>query len=140
MQVDAASLDDAHDAPSQPDEYSWFRSRIMASSSILLLYLYLIFEKSKISLHRQPAPLTTYNRINIGDVGYVRSGRFHLLFSGRKGSCDRIRGHAQEVPANYEPIIVEDWQISEDQPRKPGSIKTALIKTTGGEGGLSLDM
>lgn len=46
----------------------------------------------------------------------------------------------RDFPHRFRPITVEHWHITEDQPRKPGSLKTALIKNTGGEGGFSLDV
>lgn len=34
-----------------------------------------------LSLFRDPSPLDNYERVRLGDVGFIRGGAFHLLFN-----------------------------------------------------------
>lgn len=85
--------------------------------------------------YRQPAPLHNYEKVNIGDVGYIRGGRFHLLFSAGLPLGNRVLG--RDVPANFVPLDVEP--IFQDEPRKPGPLKTRFVKSSGVDAGASLD-
>jgi len=80
----------------------------------------------------QPAPLPDYAKVNIGDVGYVRRGCFHLLFSAASSPTGK------NVPKNFVPLDI--GLVVPLQARKPGPIYTADIKTIGGSAGLSLNL
>ena len=84
---------------------------------------------------REPAPIHSYNRVNLGDVGYIRRGRFHLLFSAGSPLGTRIRG--LDVPLTFEPLDV--GPIIRSQPRLPGCLRTSSVKETGADLGVSLN-
>ena len=79
-----------------------------------LLTLRLLFLKSKHP--REPAPIYSYKRVQPGDVGYIRRGRFHLLFSAGCPLGSRRLG--VEVPDTFEPLDV--GRLIYGQPRLPG--------------------
>ena len=76
---------------------------------------------------RQPAPIYSYNRVKPGDVGYIRRGRFHLLFSAGCPLGSRQLG--VDVPPTFEPL--DTGPIVFDQPRLPGCLCTTTVKDTG---------
>lgn len=84
----------------------------------------------------QPAPLHNYERVQVGDVGYVREGRFHLLFSAGVPLGSRVKG--VDVPSDFEYLDV--GPVNQDQPRKAGPAKTAYIQISGGDVDASLDL
>lgn len=59
-------------------------------------------------------------RINIGDVGFIRGGQFHLLFSAGCPLGDRRLG--EDVPNTFEELYVGTPVFS--QPRLPGCLRT----------------
>ncbi|KAF8521310.1 hypothetical protein JB92DRAFT_1817718 [Gautieria morchelliformis] len=75
----------------------------------------------------QPAPLDNYDKIKIGDVGYIRQGRFHLLFSASMPQGGRILG--EDVPLDFVPF--EPGPTAKDQPRGPGALHARYIKQIG---------
>ena len=68
-----------------------------------------------------------YRRIEIGDVGFIRQGRFHLLFSAGLPLGERQLG--VDVPATFKPLSV--GIILRGQPRIPGCIRTATVREAG---------
>ncbi|KAF9789171.1 hypothetical protein BJ322DRAFT_525814 [Thelephora terrestris] len=52
----------------------------------------------------EPTPTSKYNRISIGDVGFIRQGRFHLLFSAALPLGKRKPG--VDVPNTFEQLRV----------------------------------
>ena len=72
---------------------------------------------------RQPAPVD-HARIAIGDVGFVRDGRFHLLFSAGSPLGERQLG--EDVPTTFEQLKV--GTLVRDEPRQPGYLCTATIR------------
>ena len=83
---------------------------------------------------REPAPIYSYNRVKLGDVGYVRRGRFHLLFSAGCPLGSRELG--VDVPLTFEPLDVGPVIFS--QPRLPGYLSTNTIKEKGAGLGASV--
>ena len=83
---------------------------------------------------REPAPIHSYDRVNLGDVGYIRRGRFHLLFSA--GSLLGSRQRGVDVPLTFEPLDV--GPLIRSQPRLPGCLRTSSVKETGADLGVSL--
>ena len=81
----------------------------------------MIFKDSEIS--RQPAPVD-YTRIAIGDVGFIRRGRFHLLFSA--GSPLGERQFGEDVPETFEQLTV--GTPVRDEPRQPGCLCTTSVR------------
>ena len=75
---------------------------------------------------RQPAP-TNYTRITIGDVGFIRRGRFHLLFSAGSPLGERQRG--EDVPTTFEELNV--GTLVRDEPRRPGCLCTSTVRAVG---------
>ena len=76
---------------------------------------------------REPAPLNYFKRIQLGDVGYVRRGCFHLLFSAGEPLGERRLG--VDVPLSFQPLTV--GPIVNTQPRLPGCLSTNTIRESG---------
>jgi len=68
---------------------------------------------------RDPTPVN-YPRVRIGDVGFVRRGRFHLLFSAGCPLGERQPG--VDVPVTFKELTVGTTVFS--QPRPAGCIQT----------------
>ena len=83
---------------------------------------------------REPAPIYSYKRVKLGDVGYIRRGRFHLLFSAGRPLGSRQLG--VDVPLTFEPLDVGPIIFS--QPRLPGYLCTSTVKETGAGLGASI--
>ena len=75
---------------------------------------------------RDPAPLPYFKRINPGDVGYIRRGCFHLLFSAGCPKGERRLG--VDVPRTFKPLDV--GPIFNTQPRLPGYLSTSGVRET----------
>ena len=73
---------------------------------------------------REPSPTIRCPRINIGDVGFIRRGKFHLLFSAGCPLGDRQLG--DDVPTTFEPLDV--GTLDSSQPRKPGCLHTESVR------------
>jgi len=86
------------------------------------------------SYPREPAPIHSYKRIKLGDVGYIRRGHFHLLFSAGCPLGSRELG--VDVPLTIEPVDVGPIIFS--QPRLPGYLSTSTVKETGAGVGASI--
>jgi hypothetical protein len=82
-----------------------------------------------LTLYREPAPLGNYERVNIGDVGYIRRGCFHLLFSAAVPLGTRRRG--EDVPLAFEQLDV--GRITTYQPRIPGCLCTQSARVAGAD-------
>ena len=65
--------------------------------------------------------------MQLGDVGYVRKGCFHLLFSAGTPLDGRRLG--VDVPLTFEPLDV--GPIVNPQPRLPGCLSTNTVRETG---------
>ena len=76
---------------------------------------------------REPAPTQNYTRINIGDVGFIRRGQFHLLFSAGSPLGERQLG--DDVPVTFEELNVGTPVSSE--PRRPGCLHTPTVRQVG---------
>ena len=83
---------------------------------------------------REPAPIHSYERVKLGDVGYTRRGHFHLLFSA--GCPLGSREPGVDVPLTFEPLNVGPMIFS--QPRLPGYLSTSTVKETGASLGASV--
>ena len=83
---------------------------------------------------REPAPIHSFERIQLGDVGYTRRGRFHLLFSAGCPLGERQLG--ADVPLTFEPLRV--GPIVYSQPRLPGHLSTKTVRETGAGLGASI--
>ncbi|KAF9777464.1 hypothetical protein BJ322DRAFT_573293 [Thelephora terrestris] len=75
----------------------------------------------------EPAPTSKYTRISIGDVGFIRQGRFHLLFSAGIPLGERERG--VDVPNTFEPLEVGTTEAGE--PRDPGCLAARTSQQVG---------
>lgn len=75
---------------------------------------------------RDPAPLDNFKRIQLGDVGYIRRGCFHLLFSAGCPLGERQLG--VDVPHTFKKLDV--GPISKTQPRFPGYLSTNTVRKT----------
>lgn len=115
---------------SQTDGVTWSRRCLVVRFS-----LYRGDLRSLKSL-REPAPIYSYDRVRLGDVGYIRSGRFHLLFSAGYPLGERRLG--TDVPPTFEPLDV--GPIIPSQPRLPGCLRTSSVKETGFDLGASLSV
>ena len=78
----------------------------------------------------------SYWRVRLGDVGYVRRGRFHLLFSAGTPLGSRVLG--TDVPSTFEPLDV--GPIISNNARPPGYLRASTVKEVGVdlEGSLSV--
>ncbi|KAF9649188.1 hypothetical protein BDM02DRAFT_1945456 [Thelephora ganbajun] len=74
----------------------------------------------------EPAPLSYFKCIQPGDVGYIRTGCFHLLFSAGCPLGERRLGI--DVPLTFEKLDV--GPIINRQPRAPGHLPTNSVRTT----------
>ena len=79
------------------------------------------------AISRDPTPTRDYTRIEIGDVGFIDKGKFHLLFSAGSPLGERQRGY--DVPRHFEPLDV-GTPVSSEQ-RKPGCLRTPTVRHTG---------
>jgi hypothetical protein len=52
----------------------------------------------------EPGPEGEYGRVKIGDVGYIRQGKFHRLFNALL-SADHLSHHGVRLPEYHEPLI-----------------------------------
>jgi hypothetical protein len=77
----------------------------------------------EISHTREPGPTQTYKRVRLGDVGYIRRGRFHLLFSA---GVPRELG--ADVPTTFEPLDVNPVTLGS---RPPGYLRTNAVRELG---------
>ena len=75
---------------------------------------------------REPAP-TNYTRVRIGDVGFIRRGQFHLLFSAGSPLGERRLGI--DVPDTFEELKVGSPAFS--QPRLPTCLRTDTVRELG---------
>lgn len=76
---------------------------------------------------REPAPSQSYMRINVGDVGFIRRGQFHLLFSAGCPLGERQPG--VDVPLTFEELNI--GTLATGQPRRPGCLHTPNVQQVG---------
>jgi hypothetical protein len=76
---------------------------------------------------REPSPPSKYARIKIGDVGFIRRGKFYFLFSAGSQLGNRKRG--EDVPTTFEPLDVGTPDIS--LARQPTCLRTSTIRQVG---------
>ena len=88
---------------------------------------WVMFENLKSPTSREPAPTRDYARVKIGDVGFIRSGQFHLLFSAGSPLGERLLG--RDVPITFEPLTV--GRIVSGRPRPPGCLHTITVRDQG---------
>ena len=69
----------------------------------------------------------------MGDVGYIREGRFHLLFSA--GAPLGSREPGIDVPRSFEPLNV--GHIIHGDVRSPGYLRTSTVREIGSDVGAS---
>lgn len=77
---------------------------------------------------REPAPTQSYNCIDFGDVGFIRRGQFHLLFSAARPLGVRQLG--VDVPVTFEPL--DTGKPMYVQPRSAGCLRTGGFQKIGG--------
>lgn len=77
----------------------------------------------------EPAPTQSYNRVDFGDVGFIRGGQFHLLFSAARPLGVRQLGI--DVPATFEPLDIGTPAFG--QPRSAGCLRTGGLRRIGGD-------
>lgn len=82
---------------------------------------------------REPAPVDNYKRIRLGDVGYIREGRFHLLFSA--GIPLGTRELGVDVPRTFECLDV--GRVIHGEIRPPGYLRTSTVREIGVDVGAS---
>ena len=75
---------------------------------------------------REPAPLSYFTCVQPGDVGYIRTGCFHLLFSAGRPLGNRSLG--VDVPRTFKPLEV--GEIVERAPLAAGSLCTSGVRGT----------
>lgn len=73
------------------------------------LWLMIVPHRCKSSLipstyRREPGPIYSYKRVKLGDVGYIRNGRFHLLFSAGVEPGSEVPSTG--VPPTFNPLSV----------------------------------
>ena len=72
----------------------------------------------------EPAPLPYFERIQLGDVGYIVGGCFHLLFSAGRPLGERELG--ADVPRTFKQLFV--GPTFNTQPRSPGCLSTNTVR------------
>ncbi|KAF9779016.1 hypothetical protein BJ322DRAFT_469697 [Thelephora terrestris] len=75
-----------------------------------------------------PSPIYSYHQVRLGDVGYIRKGRFHLLFSAGDELGSRVLG--VDVPPKFIPLKLEGIV---QRYRPPGYLRTASVRQVGVE-------
>ena len=75
---------------------------------------------------RGPAPLSYFKRVQPGDVGYVRTGCFHLLFSAGSPLAERKPG--VDVPLTFKQLDI--GPIMNHQPWLPGCLVADNARST----------
>ena len=75
---------------------------------------------------REPSPLSSSKRIQLGDVGYIHKGGFHLLFSAGHPLGERKLG--TNVPLDFKQLHVGD--IVERAPLAAGCLCTDGVQAT----------
>ncbi|KAF9649192.1 hypothetical protein BDM02DRAFT_3186490 [Thelephora ganbajun] len=75
----------------------------------------------------EPAPLPYFKRVQPGDVGYIRAGCFHLLFSAGYPLGKRQLGI--DAPFTFEKLDI--GLIIDCEPRVPGYLHTEGVRVTG---------
>ena len=83
---------------------------------------------------REPGPIYSYRRVRLGDVGYIRQGRFHLLFSAGIPLGSRVPG--TDVPLTFEPLEIGPIILGEVRP--PGHLRTDSVRQIGADVGGSV--
>jgi len=76
------------------------------------------------AISRNPAPLSYFKRIQLGDVGYTRRGCFHLLFSASCSAEGKELGI--DVPRTFKQLDVGRTFTTEPQP--PGHLSTDTVR------------
>ena len=116
--------------PHQPNVSPWPRGCIMVRYTVFFSTPFLIHANT-----REPTPTHSFKRVKLGDVGYLRRGRFHLLFSAGCPLGDRRLG--VDVPATFIPLNV--GPIVYSQPRPPGCLSPGTIQEVTGGLAVSVD-
>ena len=75
---------------------------------------------------REPSPLSSSKRIQLGDVGYIHEGGFHLLFSAGHSSGEGTSG--TDLPLNFKQLPIGD--IVERAPLAAGCLCTDGVRAT----------
>lgn len=70
----------------------------------------------------EPSPTDSYARVELGDVGFIRYGRFHLLFSAGCPLGSRRLG--EDVPKTFQPLNVGPTTCDTSWPPRCISINT----------------
>ena len=83
----------------------------------------MIFKDLENRASREPAPVDDAC-VAIGDVGFIREGRFYLLFSAGSPLGERRLG--EDVPTTFEQLKV--GPPTRAQPRQPGHLCTATVR------------
>ena len=77
---------------------------------------------------RGPVPAVSLKPTQVGDMGYIRRGHFHLLFSTGCPLDERQRG--VDVPLTFEPLGVEPT-VYVSQPRLPSCLSVNNVRESG---------
>ena len=85
---------------------------------------------------REPAPTQRYSRISVGDVGFIRWGQFHLLFSAGRQLGGRQPGI--DVPSTFEELHIGDLEFR--QPLSPGCLHTYAFREIKASVGASVSL
>lgn len=75
---------------------------------------------------RDPTPTRSHTRVGIGDVGFIRKGQFHLLFS-----ASLPLGKGVDVPITFKQLASG---LGKRQP--PGCLHTSTVRQCGGGPGV----
>lgn len=89
----------------------------------------MVYPKLNPTVSREPSPTQKYERINFGDVGFIRHGKFHLLFSAGCPLGERKLGI--EVPPTFEELEIEFPVFR--QPRGPCCLSTNTVREFGAD-------
>ena len=80
----------------------------------------------------EPNPMDDYDRVRVGDVGYIQKGKFMKLFNIFEPLDDAGNPINRNVPDLFEPLPEEFREISSLEPLSPGVFKSKSVRRIGG--------
>ena len=76
-----------------------------------------------------PDPCGDYDRVRPGDVGYIRTGKFHRAFNVFFPKDDSI--NELGVPEGHQPLVFNGRHISTSTALSPGAMHSENVKVRG---------
>ena len=80
----------------------------------------------------EPNPMDDYDRVRVGDVGYIQKGKFMKLFNIFEPLDDAGGAINNNVPEMFEPLPEEFRLTSFLEPLSPGVYRSKSVRCIGG--------